>query len=711
MAQSIDVEISVKSAAAMGALSGIAQSITSMGIGLAKAGIDGAINAIGDSISLASDKAEAASKVNVLFADSADQIHEAAANAATTVGMSSGAYETAAGSLGNLLTNFGLSTDAAAGMSVEMLGLAADMGSFNNADPTEVVEAMGAAFRGESEPIRRFGVMLDDATVKAKAMEMGLYDGVGALDKSARAQATYALILDQTTAAQGDFARTSDGLANQQRIASARMEDAMTRIGEAIYPIATQLMPVLADVMVAVAEGIGDVVAAIADWVAKNRPFIDQLVSIGRTLFDVWLKAWGAIIDALGELGYRLGGVIGLFIDLGGAIIDTGDAIIRLFAGDFEGAAAAGERALDRLGSFQENVQRAMGDTARRMADQAAIGFGTLETQASAAAVDAAQGLASGYASGLGWVEDAAADVAAPIPEAVADAGVEAGAEAAKTAGEIAQGLRSGRDDWQGALDTLKDDIKSSMEPAKEIAHLEAVLAGKAITKGLASTDPLVRAQAQATVDLVEGRLDTLKGIGTETGIDAAGAIPGGMSSKDPAVRAAATSTANVVKTQFDTLEQGARVAAQVANMTLSTGLQQGTTAAGAAGRNVATAWGAGVVSTVRGYRDDIAAAAAYATAPIRGMSPPTVGPLREIDTWGMNVGRAWAEGVGHGIAGDFGLAAIAADLRSLGGNPSGPGAAPIVVNVQAGVGDPVAIGRQVAETLRAYQRASGTEA
>ena len=75
--------------------------------------------------------------------------------------------------------------------------------------------------RGESEPIRQFGVLLDDATLKQRAMTMGLYDGKGALDQHARVLAAQAEILAQTSDAQGDFARTADGLANSQRIAAA----------------------------------------------------------------------------------------------------------------------------------------------------------------------------------------------------------------------------------------------------------------------------------------------------------------------------------------------------------------------------------------------------------------------------------------------------------------------------------------------------------
>ena len=72
--------------------------------------------------------------------------------------------------------------------------------------------------------------------IEAKALEMGLFDGIGTIDANAKATASYALIMEQTSLAQGDFARTSGGLANQQRILSANMTNLKASIGTALLP-------------------------------------------------------------------------------------------------------------------------------------------------------------------------------------------------------------------------------------------------------------------------------------------------------------------------------------------------------------------------------------------------------------------------------------------------------------------------------------------
>ena len=683
-----------------GVFQGVGQAVTGFGIGLAKAGLDMAIDKIGDSIGLASDKAEAASKVNVLFGASADIVTAASEDAATSVGLSSGAYLTAAGDLGNLTTNLGFSGAEAANMSVDMLALAADMGSFNNADTTDVTEAMGAAFRGETEPIRRFGVMLDDASVKAKAVEMGLYDGIGAIDKNAKAQATYALILEQTTAAQGDFARTSDGLANTQKISAAKMDEAWTKVGESLTPIVADLLPIFADGVAWVAEQIAFVINAVKTWVDDNQELVTQIQRGFDALVSFASLIGGAVIATIGELAYRIGGLIGLVVDLAGALIDTGAAVVSVLSGDFAGAAEAGERALDRVGSFAENVQRAMGDTGRRAADEALAAAAVTTQAADEAASGVINNLAGGYAAGAPEVGAAAAEVAATIPDALEKVQPEVRQIAAQTPGEVAAGIRSARSAPIDAIDQLKTDLKNTLSPAKEIARLEGQLHNKFLAQGMHSQDPVVQHQAQQTLDTITTRLDELKGKATTAGQAGGAAVGTGLTSKDPAVQAAARSTTAVVTTQFDTLENGSRIAAQTANLTLASGLQAGTTGAQRAGENVAAAWGNALTRTVAGYRDEIGRAAAYATAPIHGQSPPKVGPLRNIDDWGSAIGGAWMDGLERALP-----------QASVGGAAgAGGGGAVYNITVQAGVGDPVAIGAQTVAAIQAYERSGGRD-
>lgn len=189
-----------------------------------------------DGVKAYSDFTETTSKVNVIFGKNAKAIQEWSKTAATSFGQSQTTAMNAASDFATFGKSAGLQGKELVKFSKKLTVLSSDFASFNNTSPEDAIIAIGAALRGESEPIRRYGVLLNDATLKAEAMDMGLYNGKGTLDMSAKVLASYQTILKQTTDAQGDFTRTADGLANGQRTITALWDDAQITIGEALYP-------------------------------------------------------------------------------------------------------------------------------------------------------------------------------------------------------------------------------------------------------------------------------------------------------------------------------------------------------------------------------------------------------------------------------------------------------------------------------------------
>ena len=217
--------------------------------GVATAAIVGAGRAAFALANLASDLEESQNKANVVFGESVSVINDFASGAATALGQTEQAVLNASGTLGNLFTAMGLTQDAAAGMSVQMVQLATDIGSFQNISTDEALISLRAGLVGEAEPMRRLGVLLSAATVEAKAFEMGLARVSSELTEADKVQARYALILEQTSVQQGDFARTSDGLANQTKILDAQITELKTSLGEALLPAITDVVSALNDMI------------------------------------------------------------------------------------------------------------------------------------------------------------------------------------------------------------------------------------------------------------------------------------------------------------------------------------------------------------------------------------------------------------------------------------------------------------------------------
>lgn len=191
-----------------------------------------------------SDLAEAQNVTAITFGEGAEEIGDAATEAADKVGLSERAYREASAGIGGLLQNLGFAQDETVDWSRDLVTLASDLGSAFNREPAEAVEAIGSALRGETEPIRAFNVMLDDASVRAKAVQMGLADTTAEVDAHGKAQATLALIMAQTSRYQGDFANTSDGAANAQRRFSANLEDFQATLGEGALPVLEDFLSV-----------------------------------------------------------------------------------------------------------------------------------------------------------------------------------------------------------------------------------------------------------------------------------------------------------------------------------------------------------------------------------------------------------------------------------------------------------------------------------
>jgi phage-related protein len=250
----------------------------------------------------ASDTIEALNKTRVVFGDAAGTVESFAETSAKSFGISRSEALSAAGTLGNLFRAMGAGEKVAAETSVELTKLAGDLASFNNADPTEVLDALRAGLVGEAEPLRRFGVSLSEARVEAEALATGLVKPVAnaakvrsahlAVEEAVRAataatkehgaeslearkaqeqlaaaetnlaeatkgnvpaltdeqklMARRSIILKDTTLAQGDFARSlSTSQANQQRVSSALAKDAKATFGETLLPLVQRATVVL----------------------------------------------------------------------------------------------------------------------------------------------------------------------------------------------------------------------------------------------------------------------------------------------------------------------------------------------------------------------------------------------------------------------------------------------------------------------------------
>lgn len=361
--------------------SGVADNAKKIAIGVG-AGVAGLGVLAKGAVDAASDLNESMSKVSVVFGESANQITDWSKNAATSLGISQQQALEAAGTFGNLFSAMGLASDQSIDMSKGIVQLSSDLASFNNANPEEVLEALRAGLVGETEPLRKFGVNMSAARVEMEAMRLGLvkytvnqedlqkiaekgvilekdwadaakkYGSESAqalkirqkiaendkkftearggeaqeLDAAAKAQAAYSLILQDTTLAQGDFARTSDGAANQQRILQARLEDTKAKIGNALLPAYTALLTFIIDKLIPGIE-------KLSGWLGDHKEVMIGVAAGVAAAFGVWAASSIAAAVASQSAAIAAGETTIAAIALQGAILLIPLAVAALVAG------------------------------------------------------------------------------------------------------------------------------------------------------------------------------------------------------------------------------------------------------------------------------------------------------------------------------------------------------------------------------------------
>lgn len=162
------------------------------------------------------------------------------------------------GAMQDLLVPMGMNAVAAAKMSNEVVKLAADLGSFNNLRTEDVMRDIQSALVGNFETMQKYGVILNQAVIVQKALDMGLISNKKQLDANKRAQVAYQLIVEGSTFAIGDMARTSGGYANTLKKMKSQIESAMGAIGTGLLPAAVKI------------------VSEMSNWIEKNQEFINQ---------------------------------------------------------------------------------------------------------------------------------------------------------------------------------------------------------------------------------------------------------------------------------------------------------------------------------------------------------------------------------------------------------------------------------------------------
>lgn len=296
-----------------------------------------AFQKIGQSITLASDLVEVQNVVNTVFGDMTAKVEEYANKSIEQFGMSELAFKQYAsrfqamgsamgidsGLIGQANSFLNKSTngyvalsDSMADVSLTLTQLTADMASFYNVEQAAVAEDLAAIFTGETRPLRTYGLDLTQATLSEWAMKQGLDANIQSMSQAEKTMLRYQYVLANTTAAQGDFARTANTWANQVRILQEQLKKWASVIG--------------------------------TGFIAAFKPFLQTLNTV-----------MGKVIDFTENVLNALGNIFGWKFEItgGGITDDLADSMGDTAIGTGDAAGSAGDLS-DNLGDAAANAKK-----------------------------------------------------------------------------------------------------------------------------------------------------------------------------------------------------------------------------------------------------------------------------------------------------------------------------------------------------------------
>lgn len=260
-----------------------------------------------------------------------------------------------------MTSSMGMASGPAQALSQDMAMLANDMASFYNLKPDEAFDKLRSGISGESEPLKRLGIIVNENTTKSYAYANGIAAQGSALNEAQKAAARYGLIMQSTATAQGDLARTINSPANQLRVLVTNLQMLKINLGNAFMPIVTVALPI----MNAFVRGLSVVMGYVA---AFNRTLFGTGAAtaasaanakVASSLGDVAKqtgaasaaaeKAKGSLagFDEINQLNYNPGGASG---GGGGAIGGGGIAIPDIMP--------AGNGAVSGFTAISESIQK-----------------------------------------------------------------------------------------------------------------------------------------------------------------------------------------------------------------------------------------------------------------------------------------------------------------------------------------------------------------
>lgn len=252
------------------------------------------------------DYEQALGKMDQVFQGNQEEIKKWADSALNNFGLSKLSATSMVADFGAMFDTFGFKLQETTEMSKGMVERVRDLGAFFNTTSAETAEALNAIFTGQTEPLRKFGVVLTQTALQEYAYAQGIRKKVSEMTEAEKVQLRYNYVMENTKTAVGQYAREHNSASTQLENFREIVKEIGVTFGEVIIPV---FGPIL--------NGINNALKFVAGLDQGTRKFIVTIAlmaaSIGPLLVGAAkiIEATKAVKEVTGGLGKAIHAVSG----------------------------------------------------------------------------------------------------------------------------------------------------------------------------------------------------------------------------------------------------------------------------------------------------------------------------------------------------------------------------------------------------------------
>lgn len=262
----------------------------------------------GAAVQMGLEAVEAESLFDTSFGNMADAARQWSMETSDALGLNEFELRRQSATMFTMVESMGIGRQAAFDMATGITTLAGDMASFFNMNPDEAFNKLRAGITGEAEPLKALGILVTENMIKQTDFAQAILATGRQMTEQEKVMARYHAIMEQTSTAQGDLARTAESPANRIRRMGESIKEAGTKLGLALIPAVERVLPLLekgVQVIERVVQkfselpgGVQDTIIVLVGLVAAAGP---ALVIAGQLV-----TAWGSVAGAMGAAAPKI---------------------------------------------------------------------------------------------------------------------------------------------------------------------------------------------------------------------------------------------------------------------------------------------------------------------------------------------------------------------------------------------------------------------